>query len=293
MKINKKFKAVFTTFFLLISLTLTVDAQVPVVVTSHWLKENLGKPDLVILHVSTVIKDYHNGHIPGALFLWPGSLSVSNEKESTVPADLKQIRKVLENLGVSNRSHIVLCGIYGNLTPVCRVFVTLEHIGLADRISILEGGFDEWKNSGGEASVGSVSPRKGKLTITVQNNLVDADWVASNLSNKDYLVIDARPKQYYNGETGVPRQGHIPGAKSLPSTDCYDGKTFQFYPESRLAEIFASLEIPEGAIPVFHCFIGNSASVNYVAARIAGYKPLLFDGSMEAWGSRFDLPVEK
>lgn len=290
---KKHFRSILPSILILATISFAAAAQVPVVVTARWLKENTGKSDLVVLHVSTIFRDYQNGHIPGARFMWPGWLSESTPDETTVPASLEQIKSKLEELGISGNSHVVLCGIYGNIIQVCRVFVMLEHIGMAGRISLLDGGMEDWQESGGEITSESSSYEKGQFNPAVKRNLVDAYWMAENLKKRDFCYIDTRAKSYYEGSTGSPRKGHIPGAVSLPSTDLFDGKTFKFHSPEKLKEMFVSLKIDEGVRPVFYCFSGNLASAGYVAARIAGLDPVLYDGSMEDWGSRFDLQVEK
>lgn len=268
-------------------------SKVMPLVSTSWLKENMANPEIVILHVSTTRLDYDNGHIPKAGFLWPGYVIISTENESTVPAPVSDISKLLRSLGVNNNSHIVLCGIYGNIIPVSRVFVSLEHIGLKGRVSILDGGFDAWTAAGYEISTQKYVAAKGNFKPSVNENLVNSSWMLTNLENKSFFIIDARAKAQYEGTTGLPRAGHIKGAKNLPPTEIYDSKTNRFFDTQKLTEALSKLNIPANSRPVFYCNTGNSASAAYVAALIAGFDPIIYDGSMEEWSSKSELPMEK
>ena len=283
--------------FMILNLSLSgqqaQSGRVAPVVSAEWVKQNSTDPGVLILHVSSTKRDYENGHIPGARFLWPGHIIIATETESTFPAPAESAAKKLRELGVNNDSHIVLCGIYGNVIQVSRIFVNLEHYGLRGKVSVLNGGIEAWKDAGYESSQAIPQVKKGRFKPVIINNLVDGEFVKANLKNSAYIITDARPKAQYDGSAGTIRSGHIPGAKNLPQPAMYDGKSFMFNSPESIKAAFDKLSIPAGSRPLFYCNTGNSASIDYVAAIVAGYEPLIYDGSMEEWSSRFEWPVEK
>jgi len=267
--------------------------DVPVLVDAAWVKSNLNTQGVVLLHITTTRADYLNGHIPGAQFLWPGDIIVSTPDQSTVPAPVKSVTKRLRELGISNNTHVVLYGKNSSLVQVCRIFVSLEHYGLKGRVSILDGGIDAWKDQGNELTVNPAIVKKGKFSPAILDNIVNGQFVEANIGNSKYFIIDARPPTQYDGSAAVPRSGHIPGAASLSQAGLYDPKSYKFNDEAGIISAFDNSGLTSGKIPLVYCNTGNSASVLYVAARLAGLNPVLYDGSMEEWSNNLSLPMER
>ena len=55
--------------------------------------------------------------------------------------------------------------------------------------------------------------------------------------------------------------------------------------------MFEQAGVRKGDTVIGYCHIGQQATAMLFAARAAGYKTVLYDGSFEDW-SRRDLPVE-
>ena len=105
-------------------------------------------------------------------------------------------------------------------------------------------------------------------------------------------MLDARSKEEYDGtktEEGVARPGHIPGAVSFDwTTTVADGR---FREQGELRRLFTAAGATDGKEVVTYCRVGTRASAVYFAARLLGYRVRLYDGSMNEWAGRRELPV--
>lgn len=270
-------------------------AQQQLVVSPQWLNERLHDPSLVILQTGFLKFDYEAEHIPGARFLWvPWLAPDSPETGNMNVPDFKQANKLLSSLGVSNSSTIVICHIRNEITPAARIFLTLEQLGMKGKVFFLNGGLDAWKKAGYTITTEIPVVKKGKFTAKNGNVIVDKDYVLQNLNADRAIIVDARMARFYNGEpTGNPRDGHITGAKNIPYPDLIDQTTNTFKPIEQLTPFFDAVDPTRKKELVFYCFIGQTASVDYIAARILGYENLhLYDGSLQEWSRKKELPME-
>jgi thiosulfate/3-mercaptopyruvate sulfurtransferase len=263
------------------------------IVSTAWLQDHLKDPGLIIFHVSGNRREYKEGHIPGARFLWTTSLTYTDPDLTLELPSLTQADSVLRKLGVSDGVKIVLYFDNGNVTSTTRVFLTLDYLGLGDRVSLLDGGLDVWKAEGRPLTAEIPSFDVGSFTPSATRDVVvSCDWVRENLKNSRVTIVDARGAQFYSGMSGgMPRAGHIPGAINIPFTSLVDS-TNKLKDPSTLRAIFQQAGVKPGSTIVSYCHIGQQATVVYFVARYLGHEAHLYDGSFEEWSGRKDLPIE-
>jgi thiosulfate/3-mercaptopyruvate sulfurtransferase len=181
-------------------------------------------------------------------------------------------------------------------TPSTRVMLTLDFAGLSN-VSWLDGGQKAWVAAGGSLSADVPAVKPGSLSpLKLRPVVVDADFVRAHLNTPSYTIVDARAPAFYDGSrTGgrAPAEhktGHIAGAVNVPF-DSFTSADVQLKPAAEIASAFTKAGVKTGDTVVAYCHIGQQATATIFAARTAGYKVMLYDGSFEDW-SRRDLPVE-
>lgn len=269
----------------------------PLIVNTAWLAQHLTDKDLVLFHIGdpTSKPTYDEGHIPGAQFLNPFQELSTPRVEGALFLELPSaeiLDSVLEAKGISDNSRIVLYSARQYFTPTSRTLFTLEYAGLAGRVSILDGGLEVWKSEGRAVTADVPAPARGRLSLRPNPAIVaNADFVRASLENSKVRLVDARDSSFYNGrETRQGRNGHIPGAVSMPFTTMVDSGG-KFRSPAALQAQFAAAGVRPGQTVVTYCHIGQQASLVWFMARVLGYDAKMYDGSFQDWAARAELPV--
>jgi thiosulfate/3-mercaptopyruvate sulfurtransferase len=266
--------------------------EVPILVTPQWLNDHQKDPNVVIVQVNFMKIDYADEHIAGARYLWPGWLAPDSPEGAMNEPDLTKAGDMIGSLGISNNSHVILCHVRGEVSPTARMFLTFEHLGMKGRVSFLNGGLDAWKKAGYAVTKELPVYKPGKFKVKINPVIVDRHYVQNHLHSDSVTIVDARMTRFYNGEaTGNPRDGHITGAKNIPYTEMVDA-TNVFKPNDQLQAYFTAVTDTKDKELVTYCFIGQTASVVYMAGRILGYPMKLYDGSLQEWSRIKELPME-
>ncbi|MBI2427285.1 MAG: sulfurtransferase [Ignavibacteriales bacterium] len=268
---------------------------VPYFVSTQWLSEHLNDKDVVVLQVGFSRNEYKYGHIPNARFLWFNSLAPSNPDLNTEMPAVAEAKNVLESLGISKDSKIILVFAGQNVTTTTRMLLALTYFGFGNQIGLLDGGLEAWKSEGRDVVKGISEVKRTSLTLNIVPDVItDADWVKQNLSNPKVMIVDARTKTFYDGNGGgVARQGHIKGAKNLVYSSMLDS-TGKIKSKNDLQHVFDSVGVAKGTTIVTYCHVGQQATLVYYAAKYLGYDAKVYDGCFEDWNVRDDsYPVEK
>ena len=259
-------------------------------VSGDWLSHHLADKELVILHVGSQ-KDYDAGHVPGARLVTLGDISITGATGLRLEMPpVAELEKAFGRLGVGDESRVVIYTGADSVQSATRVWFTLDYLGAGGHAALLDGGLKLWRASGRPLSTEPEAgvPARRFTAHADAERIVDAAWVRAHLGDGAVQLVDARLPEFYTGANagGMPRAGHIPGARSVPYSSLLaeDGSL-------RAAESLRGA-LKESPLTVSYCHIGQQATVLYFVARYLGQNARLYDGSFQDWSRTAELPVE-
>jgi thiosulfate/3-mercaptopyruvate sulfurtransferase len=255
----------------------------------------LGDPSLRICDVRWWLtdpgkgrRDYDAAHLPGAVFVDADRdlVAVEGPGRHPLPSPADFVAR-MERIGIGDDSEVVAYDDAGG-TIAARLWWMLDDLGFRN-VCVLDGGVGAWVAAGGPLTAEVPAPVPGHLSLRpAWTRVIDREGLVTRLLADDVTLVDARAPERYRGEVEPvdPVPGHIPGARSHPSTDSL-APGGSFLAPGVLRDRLGGL----GPDVVTSCGSGVTACHTALAMRIAGLPdPILYPGSYSDW-SRARMPV--
>ncbi|XP_014665791.1 PREDICTED: 3-mercaptopyruvate sulfurtransferase-like [Priapulus caudatus] len=238
---------------------------------------------------------YDEAHIGGSTFFNVGACSeLKNELclKYMLP-DPALFSDYVEQLGVSNDSHVVVCERHDKgffyAPRVWWMFRVFGH----DQVSILSGGLGKWLAAGNALTRATTHVQRGNFRAEYRPELVRSyndieKLVIDGSLSKSVQLVDARSQGRFEGWEQVPGEavgaGHVPGSISLHYAAFMDPFTKTMRSEDDLEKILKFKGVDLNKPIVATCGQGITACFISLAAFLLGKKDVpVYDGSWNEW----------
>ncbi len=263
----------------------------------------MKKANPIILYIGRDRTNFDKEHIAGSRFVSWSEITTTRDGIPNNLPPIEDLQKVFTRLGIGNNGKVVLYGEVSGLFAA-RAFFTLDYLGHGNRVALLDGGLEKWKNekrptvqTEEKYESKEFTPRINPQTLITIDPMGDFSWLAVNQTNPTVSLIDARPPKQYSGEEpgdGVSRGGHIPGAKNvfwMQNIVSEDNPVM--LPVKELQKLYQDAGVkPENKV-ISYCRTGGQASHTYFTLKYLGYDVSMYDGSFFEWSNLESTKVEK
>lgn len=235
------------------------------------------------------------GHVPGAVYVdldtdlaLPSDQHGPEQGRHPLPTR-EALQAAARRWGLDDGDAVVVLDDWNGLAAA-RAWWLLRHAGVAD-VRVLDGALPAWRDAGHPLETGGVTPLPGSVELGWGRlPVLTADEAAALPGHG--VLLDARAAERYRGEVEPvdPVGGHVPGARSAPTTQHVDDDG-RFRSAAELRESFAAVGAAGGTPVGAYCGSGVTASHTVLALELAGVRAALYPGSWSEWSNTPGRPV--
>jgi thiosulfate/3-mercaptopyruvate sulfurtransferase len=273
-----------------------------VLVSTDWVKDNLGKPGIKLVEIDVDTKAYDAGHIPGAVgFNWQTQLQDQVRRDIISKEAFEQLAG---SGGISPQDTVIVYGDNNNWFAAYG-FWLFKIYGHKD-VRLMNGGRVKWLNESDKpltTDKPAIKPATYQVSQVSMEIRALVPQVFEASKSGTWNLVDVRSPDEFTGKVIAPpgmsetaqRGGHIPRAKSIPwSTAVQADGTFKSADELRSIYIDQKGVDPNKDC-IAYCRIGERSSHTwFVLKYLLGLKNVLnYDGSWTEYGNLVAAPIER
>lgn len=267
-------------------------------ISTDWLADHIDEEDLMILDVQPNVHDYIMGHLPGAIYLNEGLLRSAQDRLPSMYVQPEALQPVLSRAGINPNRPVVVYSAAGQFSKCTAGFGDgLEQTMMAyslirfghNNVYILDGGLEKWKSEGRELTKVFPSWKPSNFEVLVHKEyFIEYEEFKRRKDQEDVILFDARPFEVYKEGGLWIKNGHIPGANSLPwRTLMTKDNARLMKSDEELQELVGKFDITPEKTLIIYCGTGREATNEFLFFKFyLGHERVrIYEGSFTEWSS--------
>jgi thiosulfate/3-mercaptopyruvate sulfurtransferase len=267
-------------------------------ISTDWLEDHIDDENLMILDVQPNVHDYIMGHLPRAIYLNEGVLRSAQDRLPSVYVQPEALQPVLSRAGLDPNRPVVIYSSTGRYSK-CTAGLGdgLEQTMMAyslirfghNNVCILDGGLEKWKSEGRELTKVFPSWQPSNFEVQVRKDyFIEYEEFKRRMDQEDVILFDARPFESYKEGGLWIKNGHIPGANSLPWRTLMTRDNARLMKsDEELQELVAKFDITPEKNLIIYCGTGREATNEFLFFKFyLGHERVqIYEGSFTEWSS--------